>query len=170
MAISTSGIADESAKEKEMLTSGDMLLGVIPGPWRRLCGYLPERRRENGCRSLLVASCCPFCCPRSPPGLHLAGISPCLLLKEERGQRLSTQSKHSSHHALPLFSLSALLPLPPPPPGQFSHQFRLKPGQKFLLHRAAWIYNEGLERDEGSISTEPLGPLCRPRAAQRSEN
>lgn len=37
MASSTSGITGEAGKEKEMLTSGDMILSVIPGPGRGPC-------------------------------------------------------------------------------------------------------------------------------------
>ena len=133
----------ETGKEKEMLTSGDMLLSVIPGPWSTACDLgVPfwEEGGGNGRESLVMALCCLFCLPHSLPALHVCRGFSVFAFEGGTGQVLGVQSKHSGHHALPLRPSSppAFSPLPlASPPEQISRWFRQKSRQNLMLLRGA---------------------------------
>lgn len=106
----------ESGMEKEMLTSGDMFLSVIPGSQSTAHDLGVPFCEEGGQWVQIPAGGPVLPLSPSPQPATFAGCSLCLLLKEGTGQVLRVQSKHSSHHALPLHpsSPSAFSPLPAP--------------------------------------------------------
>lgn len=155
------GDSVEIGKEKETLTSGDMLLSVIPGPRSTACDLGVPFCEEGG---EMGADPCRW--PRAASFTFPAACQPCtfaevpLRLLSKRGgtgQVLWVQSKHSGHRALPLH--------PSSPPGQKSRQ-------NLMSLRAASTCQGRLQREEesdgeqGSVSAVPAGLLCGSAPAQ----
>lgn len=165
----------EIGKVKEMLTSGNMLSSVIPGPRSPACD-LGVPFRDVGGKQAQVLPVTPWCLSCPPTACTFAGFL-CICFRKLgqggcwtcRANTVATMLPNTHPPHLP-FPFS-----PSPPLEQISHRFTQKPQQKLLVLRAAWTCQWRLQRLRRAMETRaapaavPTRLLCRSRPTWKGE-
>lgn len=156
-------------RKKEMLTSGDMFLRVIPGPQSAACHLGVPLCGEGLKRAHVPAGgpVLPLLAAPQPAGTApLQGVlCVCCWRGDKAGAEDAEQTRRPPRPPPAPVLPACLLPSPLRlPPKQISHRFRQKSGQKLMLLRAAWTRQRRLPR--ASERWRPgQGERCAHRAA-----